>query len=254
MAAAVALVAAACAGGSDVAEVPPTTSAVTVAPATSAVTVPSATSAVTVPQTAPEPEPGVHPCDLDTADVEDGFCLVDGQWWFDAGAGNWVESPGPTPTTTAAAATTDERDATAADDEPVEAPRDESLGAETTTNDADAVEEPTVPADVPATTVPGGETTEPEAQQPQPDQDEPQPEAPATEDGTERRSNLNQIRMSLNQKHPQPKTAPKLRLPPSRNQSQRSSRLSLRASLLIRWWCSGGPTPSPSRGSASTRI
>ena len=134
VAAAVALVAAACAGGSDVAEVPPTTSAVTVAPATSAVAAPQAA-----------PEPVVHPCDLDTADVEDGFCLVDGQWWFDAGADSWVESPGPpAPTTTAADATTDEQDATAADDEPVEAPRDEPLEAETATNDADPMQEPTV--------------------------------------------------------------------------------------------------------------
>ena len=78
-----------------------------------------------------------------------------------------------------------EPEATAADDESVDAPSDEPLVAETATNDADAVEEPTVPADVPATTVPSGEPTEPEAQQPQPDQDEPQPEAPATEDGTE---------------------------------------------------------------------
>ena len=177
VAAAVALVAAACAGGSDVAEVPPTTSAVTVAPATSAVAAPQAA-----------PEPVVHPCDLDTADVEDGFCLVDGQWWFDAGADSWVESPGPpAPTTTAADATTDEQDATAADDEPVEAPRDEPLEAETTVNDTDPMQEPTVndtdpmqeptaPDDVPATTVPIDETTEPEAQQPQPE---------ATEDGTE---------------------------------------------------------------------
>ena len=85
VAAAAALVAASCGGdSSDAVEVPPTT------------------SAITVPETAPEPvvtEPRMHSCDYDTADIVDGFCLIDGRWWVDDGEGNWIESDGP-PTTT----------------------------------------------------------------------------------------------------------------------------------------------------------
>ena len=85
----VALAAASCGGSADVDELPPDGDAA-----------PPSTSA---PSTS---EPAVHPCDLDTAHVVDGFCLDDGQWWSDAGSGNWAESDGPPATTTVAPATT----------------------------------------------------------------------------------------------------------------------------------------------------
>ena len=42
-----------------------------------------------------------HPCDTGEGQIEGNYCLVDGQWYADAGAGHWVESDGPpVPTTT----------------------------------------------------------------------------------------------------------------------------------------------------------
>ena len=84
--AAAALVAASCGDSSEVDEVPPATSAAA-EPAT----------------TSPDPVPEMHPCDLDTAVIVDGFCLADGRWRADDGEGNWIESDGP-PTTTVAPA------------------------------------------------------------------------------------------------------------------------------------------------------
>ena len=70
----------------------------TVAPVTAAETT------TTAPETdGTVPIRGEHPCDLGEGKIEGAYCLVDGQWWFDAGAGFWVESDGPTPTTTTVA-------------------------------------------------------------------------------------------------------------------------------------------------------
>ena len=61
---------------------------------------PSDTAATTTVVEAPVREE--HPCDTPQAEIEDGYCYVDAQWYIDAGAGHWVESAGPpVPTTTA---------------------------------------------------------------------------------------------------------------------------------------------------------
>ena len=49
-----------------------------------------------------------HPCDTGEGQIEGNYCLVDGQWYADAGAGHWVESDGPPVTTTTVAAMTEE--------------------------------------------------------------------------------------------------------------------------------------------------
>lgn len=64
----------------------------TVAPATAAETT------TTAPETdGTVPIRGEHPCDLGEGQIEGEYCLVDGQWWFNAGAGNWIERDGPPP-------------------------------------------------------------------------------------------------------------------------------------------------------------
>ena len=85
---AAAMIAAACGSDDDT----------TVAPVTAAETT------TTAPETdGTVPIRGEHTCDLGEGQIEGAYCLVDGQWWFDAGAGFWVESDGPTPTTTTVA-------------------------------------------------------------------------------------------------------------------------------------------------------
>ena len=49
-----------------------------------------------------------HPCNTGEGQIEGNYCLVDGQWYADAGAGHWVESDGPPVTTTTVAAMTEE--------------------------------------------------------------------------------------------------------------------------------------------------
>ena len=69
------------------------------------------TTAAPATAVAPTTE-AVHPCDTPVAWQEgDGLCFVDGQWWADDGAGNWVETDEPpvTSTTAAAAMTEDQR-------------------------------------------------------------------------------------------------------------------------------------------------
>ena len=46
------------------------------------------------------PVRGEHPCDTGEGQIEGNYCLIDGQWYADAGAGHWVESDGPPATTT----------------------------------------------------------------------------------------------------------------------------------------------------------
>ena len=41
-----------------------------------------------------------HPCEAGEGQIEGRYCLVDGQWYANAGAGHWVESDGPPATTT----------------------------------------------------------------------------------------------------------------------------------------------------------
>ena len=57
-------------------------------------------STTTVVESAP-PVQEEQPCDTPQAEIQDdGYCYVDGQWYADAGAGNWVESDEPPATTT----------------------------------------------------------------------------------------------------------------------------------------------------------
>ena len=77
-----ALIAAAC-GGDD---------------APTAIDTPSDTAAATT--VVDTPVRGEHPCDTGEGQIEGNFCLIDGQWYADAGAGHWVESDGPPATTT----------------------------------------------------------------------------------------------------------------------------------------------------------
>ena len=63
---------------------------------------PSETAATTtVVESSTPVDGGEHPCDTGEGQPEDPYCLVDGQWFFYAGAGHWVESDGPPATTTA---------------------------------------------------------------------------------------------------------------------------------------------------------
>ena len=87
---AAALIAAAC-GGED-------------APAV--IDTPSDTAATTTVVETPVREE--HPCNTGEGQIEGNYCLVDGQWYADAGAGHWVESDGPPVTTTTVAAMTEE--------------------------------------------------------------------------------------------------------------------------------------------------
>ena len=59
---------------------------------------PSDTAATTTVVETPVREE--HPCNTGEGQIEGNYCLVDGQWWADAGAGHWVESDGPPVTTT----------------------------------------------------------------------------------------------------------------------------------------------------------
>ena len=68
---------------------------------------PSDTAATTTVVETPVREE--HPCGTGEGQIEGNYCLVDGQWWADAGAGHWVESDGPPVTTTTVAAMTEEQ-------------------------------------------------------------------------------------------------------------------------------------------------
>ena len=130
-----ALIAAAC-GGDDAPDV---------------IDTPSDTAATTTVVDAPVREE--HPCDTGEGQIEDGFCLVDGQWYTDAGAGIWVESDGPPVATTTAADMTDEQQKIVEGVIPVSEP---DTDTDTDPGDTMAVE------DEPATPV----TTIPEEQEP----------------------------------------------------------------------------------------
>ena len=130
-----ALIAAAC-GGDD---------------APDAIDTPSDAAAATTVVDAPVREE--HPCETREAQIEGGFCLVDGQWYADAGAGIWVESDGPPVATTTAADMTDEQQKIVEGVIPVSEP-----DTDTDPGDTMAVEDE---PDTPVTTIP--EEQEPDA-------------------------------------------------------------------------------------------
>jgi hypothetical protein len=156
------------------------------------------------------PVRGEHPCDLGEGQIEGEYCLVDGQWWFNAGAGNWIESDGPPTTTTApgvdaadgsdADSVVTEEDALVVsseelteDTDEASAPREDIIEdtagqpaenqPEQTRDDSAPVEATEDNTATPVTSLPPTTTTEPEQSQvTEPATDENQPEQPeATE-------------------------------------------------------------------------
>ena len=72
---------------------------------------------------------GEHPCDTGDGRIDGSYCQLDGQWYFDAGAGNWVEIDVPPVTaTTVAEADTGEPEVT--EEEPEGVPADEPVSDE----------------------------------------------------------------------------------------------------------------------------